>query len=315
VPLAVGAALAEEVLAWLRSDQAKRWLDPNPSHSDPSRTYNYVNAAVAEVGAFIEPIAQSLADKPYPATAPPEWMSHDPERVREWWTGFIKEAAVRQKRAADDERARAEAQAAAQRAAAPIAQDQATQEWLAWYAQQPPEQQQAYAPYLAALQQMNGGQAQSVQAQQPPQVQPQTQPQAQDPQLAAILAAMGQPQGQQPPPPLGQGGYHPQDPYQQTMQHGAQGGQSQHSDERRGWDRDYERDNEQDWDRHDRHGDRSYDRDDDHHRGHKDKNKGKKPGPSTIHKPPNAALIGTKPCTFWQQGKCARGDKCTFRHD
>jgi len=29
----------------------------------------------------------------------------------------------------------------------------------------------------------------------------------------------------------------------------------------------------------------------------------------------NRALIGTKPCVFWATGKCAKGDKCTFRHD
>lgn len=29
----------------------------------------------------------------------------------------------------------------------------------------------------------------------------------------------------------------------------------------------------------------------------------------------NRALIGTKPCTFWAVGKCAKGDSCTFRHD
>lgn len=316
VPLAMGPALAEEVLAWLRSDKAKRWLDPNPSHSDPARTYNYVDSNMAAIGAFIEPISKALADKPYPATRPPDWMSHDPERVREWWTGFVKEAAVRQKRAADEDRAKAETEAAAQRAAAPTGQDQATQDWLAWYAQQPPEQQQAYAPYLAALQQMNGGQTHNAQAQPPPQAQPQ------DPQLAAILSAMGQPQGQpqghQPPPHPNQGVYQPNDPSYQQMALGGQPHYPPAPDDRpreRGWDRDY--DHDRDWDRSDhRDRDRGYDRDDDYHgRGHKDKGKNKKPGPSTIHKPPNASLIGTKPCTFWQQGKCARGDKCTFRHD
>lgn len=318
VPLAMGPALTEEVLAWLRSDKAKRWLDPTPTLSDPARVYNYVDANMAAIGAFVEPISKALADKPYPATRPPDWMSHDLERIREWWTGFVKEAAVRQKRAADEERARAEAEAAAQRTAAPAAQDQATQDWLAWYAQQPPEQQQAYAPYLAALQQMNGGQTHNAQAQPPPQAQPQ------DPQLAAILSAMGQPQGQQSlPQPPGQGDYHPNDPSYQQM---ALGGQPHHlspADDRphdRGWDhdydRDYDRDNSRDWERHDNR-DRGYDRNDDYNnRGHKNKLKdNKKPGPATIHKPPNASLIGTKPCTFWQQGKCARGDKCTFKHD
>lgn len=29
----------------------------------------------------------------------------------------------------------------------------------------------------------------------------------------------------------------------------------------------------------------------------------------------NRNLIGTKQCTFWARGQCAKGDKCTFRHD
>ena len=29
----------------------------------------------------------------------------------------------------------------------------------------------------------------------------------------------------------------------------------------------------------------------------------------------NRSLIGTKPCTFYAKGQCAKGDKCTFRHD
>lgn len=29
----------------------------------------------------------------------------------------------------------------------------------------------------------------------------------------------------------------------------------------------------------------------------------------------NRSLIGTKACAFWAKGQCAKGDKCTFRHD
>ncbi|KAI1112153.1 hypothetical protein F5Y14DRAFT_279165 [Nemania sp. NC0429] len=36
---------------------------------------------------------------------------------------------------------------------------------------------------------------------------------------------------------------------------------------------------------------------------------------SKDHKGINRALIGTKPCTFWAKGQCAKGDNCTFRHD
>ncbi|KAI1270657.1 hypothetical protein F5Y18DRAFT_369108 [Xylariaceae sp. FL1019] len=45
--------------------------------------------------------------------------------------------------------------------------------------------------------------------------------------------------------------------------------------------------------------------------GRKDFNRGGK----DFNKGINRALIGTKACTFWAQGKCAKGDNCTFRHD
>ena len=38
-------------------------------------------------------------------------------------------------------------------------------------------------------------------------------------------------------------------------------------------------------------------------------------GPTKDHKGINRALIGTKPCSFWAKGQCAKGDNCTFRHD
>ncbi|KAL5630375.1 hypothetical protein BROUX41_000247 [Berkeleyomyces rouxiae] len=45
--------------------------------------------------------------------------------------------------------------------------------------------------------------------------------------------------------------------------------------------------------------------------------KRKKPAKGALppHRPSNRALIGTKPCMFFKQGICARGEKCTFRHD
>ena len=59
-----------------------------------------------------------------------------------------------------------------------------------------------------------------------------------------------------------------------------------------------------------------------HHRGDKPhwknkKNRGDRNGdeiPDHL-KGINRSLIGTKQCIFWAQGKCAKGDKCTFRHD
>jgi hypothetical protein len=319
VPLIMGAAVAEQVLASLRSDQAKRWRDPNLIQ-DATREYHYSDPNVQAGALVLETLSKNLAGKPYPATAPPDWLAHDEERVREWWIGYNKEAALREKRA-EEERMRAEAEnaqrvaAAAAAAAAGEGQGNA-QDWSAYLAQQS-QNNPAYAPYLAILQQMNGGQTQGAHSQHT-QV-PGQSPQIPDNQIQSILAAMGQAQqpGQTQPPNASL--YHPNDPsYQQLlmltqMAQGQQPSASAAGEHDRGRERDWD-----DWDLHDR--DRRHDRHDDHGRGeshvrgHRD-NKKKKPGPSTIHKPPNAALIGTKPCTFWQQGKCARGDKCTFRHD
>ncbi|KAH6655799.1 hypothetical protein BKA67DRAFT_657711 [Truncatella angustata] len=49
-------------------------------------------------------------------------------------------------------------------------------------------------------------------------------------------------------------------------------------------------------------------------RGRKD-NKDNFRGKAFDGKGINRSLIGTKPCTFWAQGKCAKGEQCTFRHD
>jgi hypothetical protein len=174
------------------------------------------------------------------------------------------------------------------------------QDWNAYYQQQQQQQQSSYAPYLALLQQMTGGQATSQAPAPPPQTQPGSIP---DNQLQSILAAINQPQQQQQQTqssnPLAN--LNPNDPsYQQVMmltQFAQSQQQGQHpppppppppppS-------------NERDWDRGDR----------------ETKDGRKKKATLPPHKPANKALIGTKACTFWQQGKCARGDKCTFRHD
>ena len=315
VPLVAGGAVAEQVLGWLRSEHAKRWQDPSPVQVDSSRDHHYNDPAVEIVGRALESLAKGLETMPFPATAPPRWMMADEERASEWWQGHYREVAAKQKRA-EEELARSQAERnAALQASGAVASGQgqaAAQDWSAYYAQQ----QAAYAPYMALLQQANAGQSQ------PAQSQPTAQgsQQLDDSQLQSILAAMNQSQGQahqqQQAQPAAAANYlNPNDPsYQQLMMltQMAQDYQSQNSGENRDHGRD------QDWDRdgHDRYG---RDRHDDHgrdrdFRGGKHR-KDKKPGPTTIHKPPNAALIGTKPCSFWQAGKCARGDKCTFRHD
>ncbi|POR37255.1 Uncharacterized protein TPAR_02540 [Tolypocladium paradoxum] len=281
VPFIVGPPVEAPVLEWLRWDRMKSWRDPDPVHVDTARVHQYADPDVQMSGTAVEAAATNLAGKPHPAVSPPEWLAKDEERIREWWLGFNKESAARQRKE-EEERARAEAEANALRAAGQGSGN--AQDWSAYYAQQ----QQAYAPYMALLQHVNGGQQQQPPAAAVAQSQ---QSQIPDSQLQSILAAINQPSQQQPAHAQhsNTGGYEPS--YQAFSQ-------GQEASTCPG-DRDWERGESQ------------------HSRGeHKDAKDGrKKKGSLPPHKPVNKALIGTKPCTFWQQGKCARGDKCTFRHD
>jgi hypothetical protein len=83
-----------------------------------------------------------------------------------------------------------------------------------------------------------------------------------------------------------------------------------------GQDRDRERDRDGGYGR-----DRS---DRDHHRGSKGRSSGSGSGSGGGKNSENVPehlrginrhLIGTKACAFWAKGQCAKGDKCTFRHD
>lgn len=298
IPLVVGAAAEEQVLAWFTSEQLRNWHEPEPALGDLSRPYQYKDPVTDAAGKVVEASAKYLAGKPFPAVSPPEWLLNNQEKVREWWLGYDKENLARQKKV-EEERARAEAEANALRAAAaPPAAANTTaqsnpQDWSAYYAQQ-----QNYAPYMAILQQMTGNQ-------QPSQAPATTAPPAPgalpDSQLQSILAAINQPSAQpsaQPQAANPANYLNPNDPsYQQLsmLMQMAQGQQSAEPQASSAYGADWDRD--------------AYARGE----AHKDGKKKKATLPP--HKPANKALIGTKPCTFWQQGKCARGDKCTFRHD
>ncbi|PTB68532.1 hypothetical protein BBK36DRAFT_1113015 [Trichoderma citrinoviride] len=314
LPLLLGPSVEALVLALLQSDKVKAWRDANPVPTgDTVRPYNYTDPTVRLNANAIEEVTRMLIGKPFPATSPPEWLSFDQERIREWWFGYNKEAAARQKKE-EEARARAEAEAnalkiAAATAAAAASNNNLGQDWAAQYAQH-----QSYAPYMALLQQMTGGQHQAI-----PQLAAAAAPAASqipDGQLQSILAAINQPQqaaaamqaanltsylnpndpsyqqllmltqmaqGQQPPPPPP-----PPPSYDHRGERGERGDRGDRG--------------ERDWDRNE------------NPRGDHGKEGRKKKGTLPPHKPANKALIGTKPCTFWQQGKCARGDKCTFRH-
>ncbi|OTA05264.1 hypothetical protein A9Z42_0059250 [Trichoderma parareesei] len=317
LPLLLGPSVEALVLALLQSDKVKAWRDANPvSYGDTVRPYNYTDPTVRLNANAIEEVARMLIGKPFPATSPPEWLSFDQERIREWWFGYNKEVAARQKKE-EEARARAEAEANALKIAAATAAASNTglpQDWAAQYAQH-----QSYAPYMALLQQMTGGQHQAI-----PQL-PSAAPAASqipDGQLQSILAAINQPQQAAAAAAMQAANLtsylNPNDPsYQQLMMltQMAQGQQPPppppppSSYDHRG-----ERGDRGDRDRGERgdRGDRDWERTDNPRGDHKEGRK--KKGTLPPHKPANKALIGTKPCTFWQQGKCARGDKCTFRH-
>ncbi|PNY27643.1 Uncharacterized protein TCAP_02430 [Tolypocladium capitatum] len=278
VPFVMGPAVEATILGWLRWERMKSWRDPDPVDVDAARVHQYADPDVEMSGTAVEAAATNLSGMAYPAASPPRWLAKDEERIREWWLGFNKESAARQRKE-EEESARAEAEANALRAAGQglgRAQDWSAYDTL---------QQQAYAPYMALLQHVNGGQQQQPPAAGAAQSQ---QPQIPDSQLQSILAAINQPSQQQPA--------HAQHPgtgsYEPSYQAPSQGQQASAYPE---------------WER----GESQIGRGE-----HKDAKDGrKKKGTLPPHKPVNKALIGTKPCTFWQQGKCARGDKCTFRHD
>ncbi|EGX88459.1 C-x8-C-x5-C-x3-H type zinc finger protein [Cordyceps militaris CM01] len=294
VPLIVGLAAEEGILAWLRSDKIAVWRDPNPVQGDLSRPHRYADPSTEAAGQVIEAVAQYLQGKPYPANAPPDWMLQYEDKVKEWWFGYNKEAPARQRRE-EERRARAAVEAGLAVGA------QGTQDWS--YAQQ-----QEYAPYMAILQQMNVGNPAAPTP--PPQ---QQQAQINDSQLQSILSVINQGPQQTSQPSsdaayqlimqMAQGQAAQQQPQQQAPQQ-ASGGDGDND-----WDRDDDRDQDRgrgrDWDRNRSEGGRED--------PYRDSRKKKPTLPP--HKPANKALIGTKACTFWQQGKCARGEQCTFRHD
>ncbi|KAM0261859.1 hypothetical protein ACHAQJ_002062 [Trichoderma viride] len=307
LPLLLGAAAETQLLAVLLSDKTKAWRDPNPIlHGDTVRAYNYTDPTVRLNGNAVEDVVKGLISKAFPPTSPPDWLSFDQERVREWWFGYNKEVASRQKKE-DDAKARAEAEANALRIAAATAAaanpaNNQSQEWAAQYAQQ-----QDYAPYMALLQQMTGGQHHAI-----PQLssaaaapQPAQHSQIPDGQLQSILAAINQPLQGAPAQAGNMAGYlNPNDPSYQQLMMLTQMAQGQQPPPPPPPPPSFDHRPERDWDRND------------NQRGGGDHGKEgrKKKGTLPPHKPANKALIGTKPCTFWQQGKCARGDKCTFRH-
>jgi len=339
----------EQIIALLTSDRAKQWKDPEPTPTT-HRRHDYPDPRVQQAADIVEEVTAKLAGHPYPPVEPPEWLKDNKEAVKEWWLGYNKDAAAKAKKEAE-EKARAEAERFT------AMQNQAGADaWAAYYAQQ-----QAYAPYMAILQQMQAGNVPQAtaptSAPAPVPAQAQSGQTGTNDQLQAVLAALGQSQTQPSTvaPAVASGAapqIHPNDTtYQQLMmltqiasqqqqstqqqpqqgQHGQQPPPHHHRSggdqgltlnyddaPPREWDRERERDRDRDrdWDLdRDRDRDRDRERDRDGRHGSNGRGKHKTSGNLPPHRPVNRALIGTKPCIFYKQGTCARGDQCTFRHE
>ncbi|KAI3333231.1 hypothetical protein F4824DRAFT_253253 [Ustulina deusta] len=304
------------VLALLQSDRARNYVDPAPY--DPTKSVEPPETRDQKVQQAFS-IIQSIVDQYKDASS--QGLQSTPSRVQEGYAGYKHGLAAMPKR--EEEHARGETESAQSQYGAPQTSQFAayqTQAQAQPQAQQHPQGYSQLAPqvpdqYAAILQQVQA--LQNPQATQNAAI-PQPTPAQPDNNIAALLATLGgstqpvqtatqdsnyaawqtwaqsqaqsygaqsqaQPHGQSYPSysqqydgaSLDEYGSHKQDYQSQTSQ--SQGQYLRDSSER---------------------GNRK-----DFHRGTKDL------------KGINRALIGTKPCTFWAKGQCAKGDNCTFRHD
>ncbi|KAI0383306.1 hypothetical protein F5Y04DRAFT_32485 [Hypomontagnella monticulosa] len=320
-----------DVLELLKSDKVKNYVDPDPYDPENPKTHrrhDYEDPKVQADANAIEDLFAEFTHLPFPPREPPKHIQGSPDRVKEWYDGYNRDL---------------EAKANSQSHIQPQHQPQVQQPQVPQMQPQPEQQlPDGYAAILQQVQALQAGQYPTQPAPQPPQAtmappteqmnpaiqqalaalkgsasQPApaavpptpTQPDATS--LRNILAALNQtstistatptpnpaywqgwsqdhaqaqaqPQANQAYGGYGGYGYNTQ-PLGTDSQSQQQGMQTQGaSNQRDGGDR----------------GNRK-----DFQRGTKD------------HKGINRSLIGTKPCTFWAKGQCAKGDKCTFRHD
>ncbi|KAH8671564.1 hypothetical protein BX600DRAFT_510231 [Xylariales sp. PMI_506] len=340
-----------EVNRLLISDSVRNWADKQsiePLQPKTQRRLDYGDPKIqADIDAF-EDAADSLVGKPYPATAPPEHMQNNPEYIKQWQLGYNNEMAAkadkdrldRAKKLADDfARSSQQTSDVPQQA---TSQDPNAAAWTAYFAQlnqpqAPPQQTQAQQltseQYTAILQQTQALQAQQAthsafaQAQQPPSQNSNTQ-------IQALLSAL-QPQGPGTTAALQTPANSVQDPNAATAAWAAYYALSQAqpatqpqaqqatqsyqapSQQHQGRDRDRSTRNVPSFGNDgmlDYGGPSEYDsRDKAASRARKEKDSSR--AKEFDRKAINRSLIGTKPCSFWAQGKCAKGDQCTFRHD
>ncbi|KAI1852887.1 hypothetical protein JX265_012915 [Neoarthrinium moseri] len=343
-----------EVLRVLSSDAVRNWVDPipvDPNNLKTQRRDDYGDARIQAHAAAFEDVAHGFIGKQFPATEPPEHMRSNPDHVKEWQIGYNKDMAAKATHDAKDRAMKlaeefARKNAAASHVAAQPAVPQATQDpnaaaWAMYFAQmnqgqgqpQPGQGSQlTYDQYAAIIQQTQALQAQQAAQPQAPSYQHQQQgtPDA-NAQIGSLLAALGGAQASQPPNPgqgaqdpnaanaaawaayyasVGQGAGQAAPTYQQPQQAAHQPNRERERErDRGGHSAPYTADGALDY------GPSEYESRDKGSRGRKDNKEAFRGGKDYDRKGINRSLIGTKPCTFWAQGKCAKGDQCTFRHD
>lgn len=232
-------------------------------------------------------IVDSLKGKPYPPTEPPAHMT-DPLQKAEWWAGFNRDKAIKDAQVA--------AQLAAQKAQQAQQAQKAQQAQMIQHAQmvaaqfqpppmvpqQPAPPMQSQVPY-------------PIPPPPPPQSFPHLQPSRAQPNAASSLMSEDDVTAQVQAYLAGAGMSQPS--HQQYNNNKGWSGDKGRND---GYDNDQGYEDNGKWSKNKG------------KRGHEKKTWGNWDGPLDE----NGQYKGKKrPCVFFQQGKCAKGDKCTFLHE
>ncbi|KAJ8125115.1 hypothetical protein O1611_g8525 [Lasiodiplodia mahajangana] len=295
-----------QVLALLQSDRARNYVDPNPY--DPANPKivqppETRDEKVQRAFSIIQSIVDQYKDTLPQSTTPSQGLQSAPNHTYEGYAGYSQDLPAKAKR--EEEYARQTIESAQNQYGA----SQTSQ--FGTYQTQTQQQPQTYSQLGSQVPDQYAAILQQVQALQNPQASqtaaiPQPTPAQSDNVVANLLATLGQ--SSQPAQPATQdANYAAWQAWAQSQaqSYGAQlqsqgypsyqqyDGASREDGTYGSQKRDYQYQQES--------GERGNRKE--FHRGTKD------------HKGINRALIGTKPCTFWAKGQCAKGDNCTFRHD
>ncbi|KAI1126724.1 hypothetical protein F5Y10DRAFT_205920 [Nemania abortiva] len=293
-----------QVLALLQSDRARKYVDPDPYNPANPRIVQPPETRDEKVQKAFS-ILQNIVDQ-YKDALPQSTTSSQgqsaPTHTHKIYTGYSQELPTKAKR--EEEYAHQVADSAQNQYNAPQTSHFAT------YQTQTQQQPQTYSQLIPQVPDQYAAILQQVQALQNPQASqnttvPQPTPAQPDNNLANLLATLGQ--SSQPAQAA------PQDNYaawQAWAQSQAQSYSAQlQSQSYPSYSQQYD-DAPRDDGAYGSHKGDQYQRESSERGNRKEFHRGTKD-----HKGINRALIGTKPCTFWAKGQCAKGDNCTFRHD